>query len=90
MCVDLLFVVDLMGRFLTAYFDDTAGRLVFQPVSILRHYASGLLVPDLIASVPLTVVSPPPLMASVPVVWRFILDGGVSQGRSSQMLGIGC
>lgn len=56
MGVDLLFIVDLIARFLTAYYDDTAGRMVFQPTSICRNYARGLLIPDLIASVPLTMV----------------------------------
>ena len=55
--VDLLFLVDLLGRFLTAYRDEVAKRMVFEPVMIARHYGQGLLVPDLIASVPLSIVS---------------------------------
>lgn len=55
--VDLLFLVDLAGNFLTAYRDEVANRLVFEPAKIARHYLDGLLVPDVIASVPLTIVS---------------------------------
>lgn len=55
--VDLCFLADLAARFLTAYHDDYANRIVYEPTMIARHYCSGLLVPDLIASVPLTIVS---------------------------------
>lgn len=57
MGVDLLFVLDLFARLLTAYYDECAGRVVFEPKSIFGNYARGLLVLDLIASVPLTMVS---------------------------------
>ena len=60
--VDLLFVLDFAARFVTAYHDDFAERVVYDPAAIARHYCSGLLVPDLIASVPLTIVSPRYLM----------------------------
>lgn len=50
-------MVDLAGNFLTAYRDEVANRLVFEPAKIARHYLDGLLVPDVIASVPLTIVS---------------------------------
>lgn len=59
--VDLLFIVDFAARFVTAYHDDYADRVVYEPALIARHYCSGLLVPDLIASVPLTIVSLQPI-----------------------------
>ena len=55
--VDVCFLVDLVARFLTAYHDDYADRMVYEPMRIARHYSRGLLVFDLIASVPLTIVS---------------------------------
>ena len=55
--MDLFFLVDFAARFVTAYHDDYADRVVYEPAAIARHYCSGLLVPDLIASVPLTLVS---------------------------------
>lgn len=55
--VDVCFLVDLAARFLTAYHDEYANRVVYEPIAIARNYSRGLLVFDLIASVPLTIVS---------------------------------
>lgn len=55
--VDVCFLLDLAARFLTAYHDEYADTVVYHPLSIARNYARGLLVFDLIASVPLTIVS---------------------------------
>lgn len=55
--VDVCFLVDLVARFLTAYHDDHADRMVCEPMQIARNYSRGLLVFDLIAAVPLTIVS---------------------------------
>eukprot|EP00752_Nemacystus_decipiens_P002973 g2761.t1 len=54
--VDVCFLVDLVARFLTAYHDEYANRMVYEPTRIARHYSRGLLVFDLIASVPLTII----------------------------------
>ncbi|CAM9795540.1 unnamed protein product, partial [Ectocarpus sp. 12 AP-2014] len=54
--VDVCFLVDLAARFLTAYHDEYANRVVYEPIAIARHYSRGLLVFDLIASVPLTIM----------------------------------
>lgn len=55
--MDVFFLVDFAARFLTAYHDEYADRFVYDPVSIARNYSRGLLVFDLIASFPLTMVS---------------------------------
>lgn len=55
--VDVCFLLDLAARFMTAYHDDRADTMVYEPLQIARHYSRGLLVFDLIASVPLTIVS---------------------------------
>lgn len=55
--VDVCFLVDFAGRFLTAYHDDYADRMVYDPMRIARHYSHRLLIFDLLASVPLTIVS---------------------------------
>ncbi len=68
--VDVCFMLDLVARFLTAYHDEYADRMVYEPVAIARHYSRGLLVFDLIASVPLTIVS---FAASEPPPYRFSL-----------------
>ncbi|CAM9812112.1 unnamed protein product, partial [Ectocarpus fasciculatus] len=54
--VDVCFLVDLAARFLTAYHDEYANRVVYEPIAIARNYSRGLLVFDLIASVPLTIM----------------------------------
>eukprot|EP00903_Cladosiphon_okamuranus_P007630 g7399.t1 len=54
--VDVCFLVDLAGRFLTAYHDEYADRMVYDPMRIVRQYSRGLLVFDLIASFPLTIM----------------------------------
>ncbi|CAM9948823.1 unnamed protein product [Scytosiphon promiscuus] len=54
--VDVCFLLDLAARFLTAYHDEYADRIVYEPLSIARNYSRGLLVFDLIASVPLTIL----------------------------------
>lgn len=69
--VDVCFLVDLAARFLTAYHDEYANRMVYRPMQIARHYSRGLLVFDLIASIPLTIVS------------LFCFWGGRHSGRAS-------
>ncbi|CAM9341876.1 unnamed protein product [Hapterophycus canaliculatus] len=54
--VDVCFLLDLAARFLTAYHDEYADMVVYEPLSIARNYSRGLLVFDLIASVPLTIL----------------------------------
>ncbi|CAM9544189.1 unnamed protein product [Pylaiella littoralis] len=54
--IDVFFLVDFAARFLTAYHDEYANRVVYEPMAIARNYSKGLLVFDLIASIPLTMV----------------------------------
>ncbi|CAN0333106.1 unnamed protein product, partial [Discosporangium mesarthrocarpum] len=55
-CIDVLFLLDFLGAFVTAYRDEKTGALIDKPSQIAKHYWKGFLLADLVAALPMTLV----------------------------------
>ena len=51
--VDIIFIADCGLSCVTAYTDTESGNVIADPKSVLKHYASSWLLPDLASSIPL-------------------------------------
>jgi hypothetical protein len=55
--VEIIFVIDILLAFRTTYIDVNSGQEVYTPRKIACHYLQGMFVIDILAAVPVKIVS---------------------------------
>jgi hypothetical protein len=69
---DVIFLLDIAVSFVTPYFDSRQGRYVVNLRSITQNYIGGWLLPDLLTSVPTTLISLAITAANRPVWFLYV------------------